>query len=73
MSEINSAVPVHVGIIMDGNGRWAKQRNLPRTSGHKEGLDVAKAIVKAAAEIGIKYVKSPGRSWIFNEFNPRTP
>ena len=56
MSEINSAVPVHVGIIMDGNGRWAKQRNLPRTSGHKEGLDVAKAIVKAAAEIGIKYV-----------------
>lgn len=56
MSEINSAVPVHVGIIMDGNGRWAKQRNLPRTSGHKEGLDVAKVIVKAAAEIGIKYV-----------------
>ncbi|MBQ5999737.1 MAG: di-trans,poly-cis-decaprenylcistransferase [Treponema sp.] len=56
MSEINSAVPVHVGIIMDGNGRWAKQRNLPRTNGHKEGLDVAKAIVKAAAEIGIKYV-----------------
>ena len=56
MSEINSAVPVHVGIIMDGNGRWAKQRTLPRTSGHKEGLDVAKAIVKAAAEIGIKYV-----------------
>ena len=56
MSENNSAVPVHVGIIMDGNGRWAKQRNLPRTSGHKEGLDVAKAIVKAAAEIGIKYV-----------------
>ena len=56
MSENNSAVPAHVGIIMDGNGRWAKQRNLPRTSGHKEGLDVAKAIVKAAAEIGIKYV-----------------
>lgn len=56
MSENNSAVPVHVGIIMDGNGRWAKQRNLPRTSGHKEGLDVAKAIIKAAAEIGIKYV-----------------
>jgi undecaprenyl diphosphate synthase len=56
MSENNSAVPVHVGIIMDGNGRWAKQRNLPRTSGHKEGLDVAKAIVKVAAEIGIKYV-----------------
>lgn len=51
-----SAVPVHVGIIMDGNGRWARQRNLPRTSGHKEGLTVAKNIVRAAAEIGVKYV-----------------
>lgn len=51
-----SAVPVHIGIIMDGNGRWAKQRNLPRTSGHKEGLTVAKNIVRAAAELGIKYV-----------------
>lgn len=52
----NSALPVHVGIIMDGNGRWAKQRNLPRTNGHKEGLNVAKQIVKAACELGIKYV-----------------
>ena len=44
-----AAVPAHIGIIMDGNGRWARQRNLPRTSGHKEGLNVAKDIVKAAA------------------------
>lgn len=51
-----SNIPVHVGIIMDGNGRWAKNRNLPRTNGHKEGLEVAKKIVKKAAEIGIKYV-----------------
>ena len=51
-----AAVPAHIGIIMDGNGRWARQRNLPRTSGHKEGLNVAKDIVKAAAEIGVKYV-----------------
>ena len=49
-----SAVPKHIGIIMDGNGRWAKQRKLPRTNGHKEGLTVAKQIVKAAAEIGVK-------------------
>ena len=35
-----SAVPKHIGIIMDGNGRWAKQRKLPRTNGHKEGLTV---------------------------------
>ena len=43
LSEIKSAqIPAHIAIIMDGNGRWAKQRNLPRTSGHKEGLEVAK-------------------------------
>lgn len=48
--------PVHVGIIMDGNGRWAKMRGLPRTAGHKEGLEVAKKIVKACAELNIKYV-----------------
>ncbi len=56
MSLNAAAIPTHIGIIMDGNGRWAKQRNLPRTSGHKEGLTVAKQIVKAAAELGVKYV-----------------
>ena len=56
MPNNNSALPVHVGIIMDGNGRWAKNQNLPRTNGHKEGLKVAKNIVKAASELGIKYV-----------------
>lgn len=49
-------VPVHIGIIMDGNGRWAKKRKLPRTNGHKEGLEVAKRIVKKAASLGVKYV-----------------
>jgi undecaprenyl diphosphate synthase len=47
-------LPVHVGIFMDGNGRWATARGLPRTEGHREGLNVAKRIVKAAAEMGIK-------------------
>lgn len=57
LSEIKSAqIPAHIAIIMDGNGRWAKQRNLPRTSGHKEGLEVAKKIVKAAKDIGVKYI-----------------
>ena len=57
LSEIKSAqIPAHIAIIMDGNGRWAKQRNLPRTSGHKEGLEVAKKIVKAAKEVGVKYI-----------------
>ncbi|MBD5410797.1 MAG: di-trans,poly-cis-decaprenylcistransferase [Treponema sp.] len=51
-----SALPVHVGIIMDGNGRWAKKRNLPRSSGHKEGLTAAKNIVRKASELGIQYV-----------------
>ena len=55
--EINpSAIPVHVGIIMDGNGRWAKQRGLPRSAGHKEGLTAAKNIVAAASSLGIKYI-----------------
>jgi len=52
----NLTPPVHVGIIMDGNGRWAKNRGLPRTAGHKEGLEVAKKIVKTCAESNIKYV-----------------
>lgn len=56
MENFTSTLPVHIGIIMDGNGRWAKQRNLPRTKGHKEGLEVAKKIVKAASELGVKFV-----------------
>ena len=49
-------LPLHVAITMDGNGRWAQQRKLPRTSGHDEGLKTAKRIVKAASDIGIKYL-----------------
>jgi undecaprenyl diphosphate synthase len=41
---------------MDGNGRWAKKRNLPRTAGHEAGVDAVREIVRAAAEIGIKYL-----------------
>lgn len=50
------ALPSHIGIIMDGNGRWAQARGLPRTEGHREGLETAKRIVKAARELGIKVV-----------------
>jgi undecaprenyl diphosphate synthase len=49
-------LPVHVGIIMDGNGRWAKKRNMPRSMGHHEGLTKAKEIVSAAAAVGIPYI-----------------
>ena len=56
MNTETSTLPIHIGIIMDGDGRWAKLRNLPRTKGHREGLDVAKQIVKAASDLGIKFV-----------------
>lgn len=49
-------VPVHIGIIMDGNGRWAQKRKLPRTAGHKAGVDRAREIMLAAIEAGIKYL-----------------
>jgi len=49
-------IPEHVGIIMDGNGRWAQQRSLVRTQGHLEGLKAAKRITKAASDMGIKYL-----------------
>lgn len=49
-------IPSHIAIIMDGNGRWAKKRGLPRTAGHKEGLETAKRIVRTAAKLGVKYV-----------------
>ncbi len=49
-------VPVHVGIIMDGNGRWAQRRGLPRIEGHREGAKVTEKIVIAASEMGIKYL-----------------
>ena len=56
MSVDTNNLPFHVVITMDGNGRWAQQRNLPRTAGHNEGLTAAKNIVKAAADIGIKHL-----------------
>jgi undecaprenyl diphosphate synthase len=49
-------VPVHVGIIMDGNGRWAQNRGLARTQGHLEGLKTAKRMVKKASDAGVKYL-----------------
>ncbi len=52
----SNGLPEHVALIMDGNGRWAKNRGLVRTAGHKEGLTAAKKIVAAAASLGIKYV-----------------
>jgi undecaprenyl diphosphate synthase len=49
-------VPRHVAIIMDGNGRWAKQRHLPRFAGHKRGVEAVRGVVKACAERGVKFL-----------------
>ena len=49
-------IPQHVAIIMDGNGRWAKARGLPRTAGHREGIERVKDIVEASRELGVKVV-----------------
>jgi len=51
-----SVLPTHVAIIMDGNGRWAKQRNLPRVEGHRHGVESVRTVVRAAGEAGIKYL-----------------
>jgi len=54
--EIPSAVPLHVAIIMDGNGRWARARGLPRLAGHRAGVDNLRRVLEAATEFGIRYL-----------------
>jgi undecaprenyl diphosphate synthase len=58
IEEIKSSgkCPVHVAIIMDGNGRWAGKRGLPRTEGHSAGVKAVRKVVEIAAEIGVKYL-----------------
>src|SRR2546428_11793094 len=54
--EAKASLPPHVAIIMDGNGRWARQRHLPRVEGHRAGADSARIIIRTAGELGIKYL-----------------
>ena len=49
-------IPAHVAIVMDGNGRWAKQRKLTRTAGHKQGVKATQEIIKASSKAGVKYL-----------------
>jgi len=49
-------IPQHIAIIMDGNGRWAKKRGLPKIMGHKQGVDSVKNSVKACIKFGVKYL-----------------
>ena len=51
-----SSLPSHVAIIMDGNGRWAKARGLPRTAGHKKGADTIRTTLNACRDTGVKYL-----------------
>ena len=51
-----SAIPRHVAIIMDGNGRWAKQQGLPRLAGHQVGVDRIQRILEILAEKGVRYL-----------------
>lgn len=52
----DASVPTHVAVIMDGNGRWARARGLPRTEGHRRGAESARAVIKEASRLGIKYL-----------------
>ena len=54
--QAKATLPTHVAIVMDGNGRWAKQRGLPRVEGHRNGVESVRAVVRAAGEVGIKYL-----------------
>ncbi|MCC7305204.1 MAG: isoprenyl transferase [Alphaproteobacteria bacterium] len=53
---MSGSIPKHIAIIMDGNGRWATRRGLPRTAGHKQGAEAVRRVVKAAAELKIEYL-----------------
>jgi undecaprenyl diphosphate synthase len=52
----NGDIPRHLAIIMDGNGRWAQKRGLPRTMGHKQGVEAVREAVKAARDVGVEYL-----------------
>jgi undecaprenyl diphosphate synthase len=52
----HGAVPRHIAVIMDGNGRWAKQRHLPRFAGHKRGVEAVRGAVQACAERGVQFL-----------------
>jgi undecaprenyl diphosphate synthase len=53
---VRQQMPRHIAIIMDGNGRWAQSRGLPRSAGHREGVEAVRRTVRAAMEIGVQYL-----------------
>src|SRR5215203_1042879 len=55
-TDANGRLPRHVAIIMDGNGRWATKRGLPRVAGHRHGVEAVRNVARAARETGIEYL-----------------
>ena len=53
---LSGYIPEHIAIIMDGNGRWARSRSLPRIAGHREGINSVREITRTCGEIGVKYL-----------------
>src|SRR4029453_15361872 len=51
-----NALPTHIAVIMDGNGRWARRRGLPRVAGHRSGINAVREVVEGCAELGISYL-----------------
>ena len=49
-------LPLHIAVIMDGNGRWAKKRGLPRVMGHRAGMKSVKEVIKSCRELGVKHL-----------------
>jgi undecaprenyl diphosphate synthase len=58
MSQTDSTVPTHVGLILDGNRRWARERNLPTLEGHRQGFEHLKAVAEHAFDKGVKYLSA---------------
>jgi undecaprenyl diphosphate synthase len=56
LSRLRGEIPRHVGIIMDGNGRWAAARGLPRIAGHRRGVEALRRTIRAAGELGVRYL-----------------
>ncbi|MEK7299221.1 MAG: polyprenyl diphosphate synthase [Candidatus Margulisiibacteriota bacterium] len=65
----STRIPAHIAVIMDGNGRWAKKRGLPRTMGHKEGANALNRAIRACATLGISYLSV----YVFSTENWRRP
>ena len=73
MSETKLQVPEHVAIILDGNGRWAKKRLLPRKAGHVAGSQTVEQICEDAWNLGIKYLTVYAGSHVLHEWKHTLP